>query len=624
MDGGAGAGGFDFGLCARYVAGAGPSCAVHALTPRRVRGEASSNAALERGGLQPPKAVKTGTTIVGLVFKVPARAARAARGRLLGSADGPTMHRRTASCSGPTRAPPTATSWRTSSAVRYTAWRRISTAAAPARRRTRMYGPAWRPRRTCRRACSAAERPARTQHTTDLIASQLELHRLTTGRTVRVVTACQMLKQMLWKYQGHVGVALVLGGVDSRGPALYSIYPHGSTDWLPYVTMGSGSLAAMTMFETFYQPNMERDAAMRLARDAVRGGIFNDLGSGSNVDLCVITKDGAEDIRPYEVANVRPPRILRIAYPRGTTGASAAAPCCCVVRTSSQARSRACADNASGAVVRDDFHGTADRHCGARCCAGGRCSGRLGVRVTAIDARSFSRSPLRGPRPGDDARPARRAVLQSERSRVEGRVGPCRWGRTERTRPASSPPRPHLPVGNAACLAPSRLVAAPSSARPDATHRNSTRTRTHALAHARTHARHIDAAGRIAPCDAQWPQNTRAAAAMKTGRSLVGEQRSASSDCWTAARCPTPSRCAGRADGGARPAHGGTETSDARAQSKTLCDEVFGYVMQALKVPASDAGLFGLAVRDDSNEYRFVKLAKKVLRARADRPVRLR
>jgi 20S proteasome subunit beta 2 len=28
--------------------------------------------------------------------------------------------------------------------------------------------------------------------------------------------------------------------------------------------------------------------------------VFNDLGSGSNVDLCIITKDGAEVKRNYE------------------------------------------------------------------------------------------------------------------------------------------------------------------------------------------------------------------------------------------------------------------------------------------------------------------------------------
>lgn len=42
----------------------------------------------------------------------------------------------------------------------------------------------------------------------------------------------------VFRYQGYIGAALVLGGVDCNGPHLYSIYPHGSTDKLPYVTMG--------------------------------------------------------------------------------------------------------------------------------------------------------------------------------------------------------------------------------------------------------------------------------------------------------------------------------------------------------------------------------------------------
>ncbi|RZC50558.1 hypothetical protein C5167_018994, partial [Papaver somniferum] len=36
----------------------------------------------------------------------------------------------------------------------------------------------------------------------------------------------------------------------------YTIYPHGSTDSLPYVTMGSGSLAVMAMFASQYREGM--------------------------------------------------------------------------------------------------------------------------------------------------------------------------------------------------------------------------------------------------------------------------------------------------------------------------------------------------------------------------------
>lgn len=58
------------------------------------------------------------------------------------------------------------------------------------------------------------------------------------------------------RYQGQIGAALILGGVDINGPHLYTIYPHGSTDKLPYVTMGSGSLAAMSVFESRFVADM--------------------------------------------------------------------------------------------------------------------------------------------------------------------------------------------------------------------------------------------------------------------------------------------------------------------------------------------------------------------------------
>ena len=153
------------------------------------------------------------------------------------------------------------------------------------------------------KSCCGAGTAADTEYTTKNISSQLELHRLNSGRQVRVVAANRLLRQYLFRYQGHVSAALVLGGVDVNGPYLGTIAPHGSSDRLPYVTMGSGSLAAMSVFEDRYKPNLSEEEGKELVADAIRAGIFNDLGSGSNVDLCVITKDKVEMLRPYHIAN---------------------------------------------------------------------------------------------------------------------------------------------------------------------------------------------------------------------------------------------------------------------------------------------------------------------------------
>ncbi|KAH0615588.1 hypothetical protein JD844_005036 [Phrynosoma platyrhinos] len=243
--------------------------------------------------------------------------------------------------------------------------------------------------------CCGAGTAADTEMTTQLISSNMELHSLSTGRLPRVVTANRMLKQMLFRYQGYIGAALVLGGVDVTGAHLYSIYPHGSTDKLPYVTMGSGSLAAMAVFEDKFKPDMElsrvpdfqvctnvsqaclafqglrfdeiilepsstvthdddddeiitaeavsegrpalhiwvgkylnvcleffsqEEEAKQLVREAIAAGIFNDLGSGSNIDLCVLSKNKLDFLRPYDTPNKKGERQGRYRCEKGTTG----------------------------------------------------------------------------------------------------------------------------------------------------------------------------------------------------------------------------------------------------------------------------------------------------------------
>lgn len=168
--------------------------------------------------------------------------------------------------------------------------------------------------------CCGAGTAADTEHTTQLIASQIALHSLATRRAPRVATSLNMLKKLLFRYQGHVSAALVLGGVDFHGPHLYTVYPHGSTDRLPYVTMGSGSLACMAVFEAKYKEDMTVDDAKQLVYEGISAGVFNDLGSGGNVDLCIITKDGKELIRGYAKENERKyRRPSGYDFPAGTT-----------------------------------------------------------------------------------------------------------------------------------------------------------------------------------------------------------------------------------------------------------------------------------------------------------------
>ncbi|KAG2586460.1 hypothetical protein PVAP13_5NG038100 [Panicum virgatum] len=202
------------------------------------------NGMLEKKGLKVPGFRKTGTTIVGLVF-----------------ADGVVLGADTRATEGPIVAD------KNCEKIHYMA--------------PNIY-------------CCGAGTAADTEAVTDMVSSQLELHRYATGRESRVVTTLTLLK-----YQGHVSAALVLGGVDCTGPHLHTVSTiiclihhkeNFKYDTLPFATMGSGSLAAMSVFESKYKEGLTREEGIQLVSEAICAGIFNDLGSGSNVDVCVITK----------------------------------------------------------------------------------------------------------------------------------------------------------------------------------------------------------------------------------------------------------------------------------------------------------------------------------------------
>jgi len=201
------------------------------------------NAALEKMGARPPTMRKTGTTIVGTVFKdgvVVGADSRATAGELIADKHCMKLHKLTDS----------------------------------------IY------------ACGAGT-AADLDQVCNMVSSNLKLQELNTGRKARVIAALRIGKQHLFRYQGYVGAYLVIGGVDHYGPHLYSCHAHGSTSMDPFMADGSGSLAALGVLERKFKLDMNEEEAIELVKDALVAGIHADLSSGNSLRYCVLRKDGA-------------------------------------------------------------------------------------------------------------------------------------------------------------------------------------------------------------------------------------------------------------------------------------------------------------------------------------------
>lgn len=108
-----------------------------------------------------------------------------------------------------------------------------------------------------------------------------------------VPVLCHLFQEKLFRNQGNLGVNLIMGGVWKGRAYLRAIHPHGSMDvGLPFAALGSGGLAAMAVLEEGYRTDLTLEEGIQLVQKAILSGIRNDLGSGSQVDMCIISPDG--------------------------------------------------------------------------------------------------------------------------------------------------------------------------------------------------------------------------------------------------------------------------------------------------------------------------------------------
>lgn len=145
--------------------------------------------------------------------------------------------------------------------------------------------------------CCGAGTSADTENLTKLVSNQLGLSRVSYGRESRVKTAVSILQKILFKHQGFLSAALIVGGFDFLGYHLYSIYPHGSSENVPFAALGSGSLAALAILEKNFEKNLELANVIFLMEHSIKAGIYNDTGSGGSIDICILTKKKISVIR---------------------------------------------------------------------------------------------------------------------------------------------------------------------------------------------------------------------------------------------------------------------------------------------------------------------------------------
>jgi len=129
-----------------------------------------------------------------------------------------------------------------------------------------------------------------------ILSVECNLYQIRRSRPITVGATATLLSNYLNqnRYFPYY-VQLLVGGVDEKGPSVYSVDAMGgATKEEEVVATDSGSPMAYGVLEDRFKPGMTEDEAIEIAVRGLKSAMKRDAGSGEGIHIVVITKDKYE------------------------------------------------------------------------------------------------------------------------------------------------------------------------------------------------------------------------------------------------------------------------------------------------------------------------------------------
>lgn len=121
------------------------------------------------------------------------------------------------------------------------------------------------------------------------ISAEAALYRLRNGVEINIDSIATLTANIL--RSSPLYVQTLLGGVDSKGPALYSLDPAGGVIKDTMISTGSGSPVSYGVLEDRYNEDIYVEEGVELAIRAIKSAMERDAFSGNGILVATITKD---------------------------------------------------------------------------------------------------------------------------------------------------------------------------------------------------------------------------------------------------------------------------------------------------------------------------------------------
>jgi proteasome beta subunit len=142
---------------------------------------------------------------------------------------------------------------------------------------------------------------ADAQRVVEILKVNARLYKLNNGRPIPIQAASRLVANLLFSARLAPLIAQVLvGGVDSTGPHVFSLDPFGSLTEEKYVATGSGSPIAYGVLEDKYKEGAKIEDILPVVIRAVDSAMKRDIASGDSFDVAVITEEGYRSLEPEQ------------------------------------------------------------------------------------------------------------------------------------------------------------------------------------------------------------------------------------------------------------------------------------------------------------------------------------
>jgi len=128
------------------------------------------------------------------------------------------------------------------------------------------------------------------------LRAMIRLYELNRRKPISVRALSKMVANTLYaRRAAPLFVQTIIIGVDSEGPALYTLDMGGSLIPDNYTAAGSGTQIAYGVLEREYTEAITVKQAEEVAVNAVKAGIARDIQSGGAIRVMAVTKDGVSE-----------------------------------------------------------------------------------------------------------------------------------------------------------------------------------------------------------------------------------------------------------------------------------------------------------------------------------------